>query len=189
MGHIRDVEFIRDKVPMTKSEVRAISVAKLDLREDSVLIDVGAGSGSIGIEASTYISCGHVYGVEVNPVAVNLIGRNLEKFGIENYTLIEGMVPMNLKDITFDRMFIGGSKGNLRGIVEYFLRNSKKESILVVNAIVLETLEEIKRLMKEYGFLDVEIVSVTVARNKKIAEMNMMMGENPIYIVSGRRGE
>lgn len=189
MGHIRDREFLRDKVPMTKEEVRAISIAKLDLTPDNILIDVGAGSGSVGIEAATYLTEGRVYGIEVNPLAVDLIGRNIEKFGLTNYSLIEGMAPEGLPDIVPDRMFIGGSKGNIEGIVDYFIRVGKPGGIIVINAIVLETLEGARRTLETRGFQDIEVVSVNIARNKKIGGMNMMMGENPIYVISGRRGE
>lgn len=184
--HIRDREFIRDKVPMTKEEVRVISIAKLDLRADNILVDIGAGSGSVGIEASTYVK--QVYGIEVNPVATDLIRKNLDKFGVDNYTLIEGKAPKDLPDIEIDRMFIGGSKGNLEGIIDYFMKNSKKDAKLVINAIVLETLTSAGELLKKYEFEDIEIVSVNIARNKKIGEMNMMMGENPIYVISATKG-
>ncbi len=189
MGHIRDREFIRDNVPMTKEEVRAISIAKLELERDTVLLDVGAGSGSIGIEAATYIKSGHVYGIEVNPVATDLIRRNLEKFQIDNYTLIEGRAPKSLPRLKLNRMFIGGSKGNLEGILDYFLENSSEDAKVVINAIVLETLTGATELLKRKGFCEIETVLVNIARNKKIGDMNMMMGENPIYVISARRGE
>lgn len=188
MGHIRDRDFIRDKVPMTKEEVRAISIAKLDLEEDNVLIDIGAGSGSVGIEASTYLTEGHVYGIEINPVATDLIKRNLEKLSVKNYTLIEGKAPDDLDDIKLDRMFIGGSKGNLDSIIAYFIKNSNKDAKIVINAIVLETLTSANEILKGNNFEDIEIVSVNIARNKKIGEMNMMMGENPIYVISATKG-
>ena len=188
MGHIRDREFIRDKVPMTKEEVRAISIAKLNLEADSVLLDIGAGSGSVGIEASTYIKNGHVHGIEINPMATDLIRRNLEKFQIKNYSLIEGSAPADLPKIEVDRMFVGGSKGNLEGIVDYFLENSGEKARIVINAIVLETLTTATELLKRMGFCDIEIVSVNIARNKKIGELNMMMGENPIYVISAEKG-
>lgn len=189
MGHIRDREFLRDKVPMTKEEVRAISIAKLDLAPGNILIDVGAGSGSVGIEAATYLTEGEVYGIEINPTAVDLIGRNVERFGLTNYTLIEDMAPGGLPDISPDRMFIGGSKGNIEGIIDYFVEKGQPGGRIVINAIVLETLESARKALETRGFQEIEVVSVNIARNKKIGGMNMMMGENPIYVISGRRGE
>jgi len=188
MGHIRDKEFIRDKVPMTKEEVRAISIAKLDLEKDSIVLDIGAGSGSVGIEAATNVTGGHVYGIEINPVATDLIKRNIEKFQIDNYTLIEGKAPENLPEVEIDRMFVGGSKGNLEGIVDYFMENSSEGAKIVINAIVLETLSSASELLKKKAFEEIEIVSVNISRNKKIGEMNMMMGENPIYVISAEKG-
>ena len=188
MGHIRDREFIRDKVPMTKEEVRAISIAKLDLKPNNIVLDIGAGSGSVGIEAATYVTKGHVYGIEINPVATDLIKKNLKKFQIENYTLIEGEAPIDLEKVEIDRMFVGGSKGKLDGIIDYFRINSKKGARIVINAIVLETLTSANELLKKKGFEDIEIVAVNISRNKKIGDMNMMMGENPIYIISAEKG-
>lgn len=188
MGHIRDREFIRDKVPMTKEEVRAISIAKLGLEEDSVVLDIGAGSGSVGIEAATYVTGGRVYGIEINPVATDLIKRNIEKFQIDNYTLIEGKAPESLPAVKIDRMFVGGSKGNLEGIVDYFMENSSEGAKIVINAIVLETLSSASEILKKKAFEEIEIVSVNISRNKKIGEMNMMMGENPIYVISAEKG-
>ena len=89
MGHIADKDFIRGEVPMTKQEVRAVSVAKLKLSENSVLIDVGAGTGSVGIEAATYIPCGKVYAVEKKSEGIKLIKENLKKFGIKNLEVIQ----------------------------------------------------------------------------------------------------
>ena len=84
MGHIADRDFIRGEVPMTKEEVRAVSVAKLSLSEESVLIDVGAGTGSVGIEAATYIKKGKVFAIERKAEGIELIKKNCEKFGIKN---------------------------------------------------------------------------------------------------------
>lgn len=188
MYHIRDKEFIRGDSPMTKEEVRAVTIAKLDLEENSILVDVGAGTGSIGIEASKYLKKGEVTGIECNEKAVELIKQNLNKFSISNYDLITGIAPENLLEKSFDRMFIGGSKGNMKKIFEYFLKYSKDNSKLVINAIALETLTQGLELLKEYGFVEIDVVSLNISRNRSIGRLNMMMGENPIYIISAKKG-
>ena len=173
MGHIADKDFIRGEVPMTKQEVRAVSVAKLKLSENSVLIDVGAGTGSVGIEAATYIPHGKVYAVERKSEGIKLIEENLKKFSIKN----------------FDRMFVGGSGGRLDEIIKYFSDYSAEKSIVVINAITLETLSEVKNIFEKYKIKNIEIISMSVARGKKAGNYTMMFGENPIYIISGEKGE
>ncbi len=187
MYHIEDKDFIRGKVPMTKQEVRCISVAKLDLRKDSILIDVGAGSGSVGIEASNYNIDGKVYGIEVNVDGLEVIKQNLDKFKVRNYELVDGMAPDAIPDIRVDRMFVGGSRGNLGIILEWFLENSTPDSKIVINTITLESLSESMNNLERLGFNDIEVVNINVSKNKKIGGYNMMMGENPIYIISARR--
>jgi len=185
--HIKDEDFIRGKVPMTKQEIRAISIAKLELKEDDTLIDVGAGSGSVGIEATTYLTRGKVYGIEVNSDGIEVINKNLKKFNVENYEVIEGMAPTDIPKITVDKMFVGGSKGNIGVILEWFLENSSPNGKVVINTITLESLGDTMKELERLKFVEIEVVNINVARNKKIGRYNMMMGENPIYIISAKR--
>ena len=189
MFHIEDKEFIRGKVPMTKQEVRHLSVAKLDLNEDSILLDVGAGSGSVGIEASNFNQKGKVYGIEINPDGIEVIKQNLEKFNVTNYELIEGLAPQSIPDIIIDRMFIGGSKGNMETILEWFLEHSKEDSKIVINTITLESLGDAMKSLEKLDFCDIDVVNINVSKNKKIGRYNMMVAENPIYIISAKRSK
>ncbi|MCF2624829.1 precorrin-6Y C5,15-methyltransferase (decarboxylating) subunit CbiT [Fusobacterium perfoetens] len=189
MGHIADKEFIRGEVPMTKQEIRAVSVAKLRLEKDSVLIDVGAGTGSVGIEAATYISLGKVYAIEKKSEGIELIKENIKKFSIKNLEVIQGTAPDDLSIKKFNRMFVGGSSGRLDSIVEYFIKYSDEKSIIVINAITLETISEIKNIFEKYKITNSEIINMSVARGKKIGNYTMMYGENPIYIVTGEKGD
>ena len=185
--HIKDKDFIRGEVPMTKQEVRAISIAKLDLKEETILIDIGAGSGSVGIEAATYIPNGKIYGIEINNNGIEVIKKNVEKFRVKNYELIEGLAPTDIPNISVDRMFIGGSKGNLEIILKWFLECSMVDSKVVINTITLESLSEALKALEKLEFLEIEVVNINISRNKKIGRYNMMMGENPIYIISAKR--
>ena len=189
MGHIADKEFIRGEVPMTKQEIRAVSVAKLRLEKDSILIDVGAGTGSVGIEAATYISLGKVYAIEKKSEGIELIKENIKKFSIKNLEVIQGTAPDDLSIKKFNRMFVGGSSRRLDSIVEYFIKYSDEKSIIVINAITLETISEIKNIFEKYKITNSEIINMSVARGKKIGNYTMMYGENPIYIVTGEKGD
>jgi len=162
--HIYDKEFTQTELPMTKQEIRAISVAKLMLKPNSILIDVGAGTGTIGIEAATYMPQGKVY-------------------AIENFELIHGKAPDAIPNIAYDRMFIGGSTGGLEEIINHFLTYAKDEAILVINCITLETQSKSLEILKEKGFKDIEVITVTVGRAKRVGPYTMMFGENPICII------
>lgn len=185
---IPDGEFLRDKVPMTKEEVREVSLSKLRLQEDSLIYDVGAGSGSVSVEMARMALEGHVWAVEKNPAAVELLKKNKKKFQADNLTIVEGPAPEALKDLPAPtHAFIGGSSGNLREIAELLLE--KNPSLrMVVNAITLETLGEALKVMGELPFTDVDIVSVTAAKSRELGRYHMMMGQNPVYIISGTGG-
>ncbi|MGL5123300.1 MAG: precorrin-6Y C5,15-methyltransferase (decarboxylating) subunit CbiT [Fusobacteriaceae bacterium] len=189
MGHIYDKDFIVGAVPLTKQEVRAVSISKLDLKEDSVLIDVGAGTGSIGIEGSTYIKNGKVFAIEKEKKGCDLINANKEKFSCDNLTVIEGRAPESIPKISYDRMFIGGSTGSLKEILKHFIDYSKKSSKLVINIIALESLTLVTTYLKELKFQEIEICNVSISRGKKIGEYTMMYGENPIYILTATKGD
>ena len=181
--HIYDKEFTQIELPMTKQEIRAVSIAKLMLEPDSVLIDVGAGTGTIGIEAATYMPQGKVYAIEKEGKGLNTIKLNAEKFNLTNFELIHGKAPDAIPDITYDRMFIGGSTGGIEEIINHFVTYAKDEAILVINCITLETQAKALEILKEKGFEDIEVVTVTVGRAKKVGPYTMMFGENPICII------
>lgn len=188
---IRDDAFIRGNVPMTKEEVRAVSIAKLGLSGDFVLYDVGAGTGSIAITAALHEGA-RVYAIEKKDEAVELIRQNKRKFCTDQVEIVKGTAPGVLKDLEPPtHVFIGGSSGSLEGIVRCIIEKSPRAKI-VLNAITLETIKEVL-LAEEKGLLvDVEIIQAGISRAKKIMDYHMLAGQNPIYIVSagagGRRG-
>ena len=182
--HIYDKEFVQGELPMTKQEVRAVTVAKLQLKPNSILIDVGAGTGTIGIECATYISNGKVIGIEKEEKGLETIKENVKKFNLTNYELIHGRAPEAIPNIAYDRMFIGGSTGSMKNILEHFIKYSTVDARLVINTITLESLNDTMSLLKEYGFKDIEVVNMMVSRGKKIGPYTMMYGENPIYIIT-----
>ncbi len=188
-GRIRDEAFIRNNadeknVPMTKEEVRIVSLAKLDLTKDSICYDVGAGTGSLSVEMAVRAFDGKVYAVEKKPEAVRLIHKNARKFGRDNLQVIEGVAPEALEDLEAPtHCFIGGSSGNLHEILELVL--GKNPAVrLVINCITLETLQEAMDAVRTMPLADVEVVQVMASRAKKLGRYHMMMGENPIYIIS-----
>ena len=181
---IRDEEFIRGKAPMTKEEVRTVSLSKLRLTADSVCYDVGAGTGSLSIEMALRAHQGQVWAIEKKEDAVELIHRNKVKFAADNLEIVEGLAPEALKDLpTPTHAFIGGSSGNLKEIVKLLVEKNPQVRI-VINCITLETVSEALETAKEFGFEENEIVQLSAARSKAIGRYHMMMGENPIYIIT-----
>ena len=181
--HIYDKEFTQTELPMTKQEIRAISIAKLMLKPNSILIDVGAGTGTIGIEAATYMPQGKVYAIEKEEKGLDTIKLNAEKFNLDNFELIHGKAPDAIPNIAYDRMFIGGSTGGIEEIINHFLTYAKDEAILVINCITLETQSKSLEILKEKGFKDIEVITVTVGRAKRVGPYTMMFGANPICII------
>lgn len=181
--HIYDKEFTQTELPMTKQEIRAVSIAKLMLKPDSVLIDVGAGTGTIGIEAATYMPQGKVYAIEKEEKGLQTIRDNAAKFELTNFELIHGKAPDSIPNIPYDRMFIGGSTGGIEEIITHFMTYAKDRAILVINCITLETQAKSLEVLKEKGFKDIEVITVTVGRAKKVGPYTMMFGENPICII------
>lgn len=180
----RDEAFLRDKVPMTKSEVRSISLSKLQLKEDSVIYDVGAGTGSVSVEMALQSWNGVVYAIEKKKEAVWLIGENKKKFAVPNLNVVEGLAPEALEELPAPtHAFIGGSSGNLKQIMELILGKNPKARI-VINAIALETVAEALNCLKELPVKDTDIAAVSVGKSKEVGNYHMMMGQNPVYIIS-----
>ncbi|MDO4518903.1 MAG: precorrin-6A reductase [Eubacteriales bacterium] len=181
---ISDDSFTRGKAPMTKEEIRTISLAKLQLEEDSICYDIGAGTGSVSVEMALRASQGQVYAIERKEEAADLIEVNKIEFALDHLRVVRGLAPEAMIDLPAPtHAFIGGSAGNLKEIVEMLL-NKNKAVRIVINCITLETVAEIMSLVKEKQFETSEIVQVMVSRAKTVANYHLMMGENPIYIVT-----
>lgn len=182
--HLKDEEFIRARVPMTKEEIRAVSVAKLALTKGAVLYDVGAGTGSVGIEAACHFAGIRVYAIEKKPEAIELIGQNRQKFCCDNLEIIEGTAPQALTSLEPPtHAFIGGSSGNLKEILR-LLRDKSPHVFIVLSAISLETVKEAMEAVEEGLLPNAEIVQITAARARLLGGYHMMTGQNPVYIIT-----
>lgn len=169
-------------VPMTKSEVRAVCLSKLRLTSDAVCWDVGAGTGSVAIEMALQAVKGHVYAIERKRDAVRLMEENRQRLFANNMTIVEGCAPDACHDLPSPtHVFIGGSSGNLREIIALAKENNPGVRI-VATAIALESAAELTAILRENSFTEHEIVSMTVARDRKAGGYHLMTGQNPIYI-------
>ena len=181
---IPDGEFVRGEVPMTKAEIRAISMSKLLPRPDDVCCDVGCGTGSVTVEMALAAWRGHVYAIDKNEEAVALTERNCAAFHLGNVTVRHGGAPEALNDLPpLDVVFVGGSGKNMDAIFDAVLGKNPRAHI-VVNAIALESVQAALNAFAAHG-LAAEVVQVGVAAAKTVAGLHMMMAQNPIFIISG----
>lgn len=185
---IGDEEFLRGKAPMTKSEIRSLSVAKLHLTRDAVVYDVGAGTGSVSVEMALQAVDGRVYAIERKEEACSLIEDNKRHFGTPNIQVIHGLTPEAMEDLPEPtHAFIGGSAGNLKEIMECLLEKNP-DIRMVINTVTLETIGEVTDCLKTLPVAEEEILSVSIAKAKGLGQYHLMMGQNPIYIVTCRGG-
>ena len=181
---IPDEEFLRDKVPMTKEEVRSISLSKLRLTKDARIYDVGAGTGSVSVEMALQAVDGKVWAIEKKEEAAELIEKNKIKFRADNLEIIRGLAPEACEALPAPtHAFIGGSSGNLKTILEQLLKKNPAIRV-VINCITLETVSEAMECIRTLPVTDVDIAQVNVAKGKKAGPYHLMMGQNPVYVIS-----
>ena len=184
---ISDDEFATVKKLITKQEVRAVTLAKLQLQDDLVVWDIGAGSGSVSIEASNLVPNGKLFAIEQNPQCVSFIRENLKKFVARNVKLIEGDAPAVLEDLPDpDRVFIGGSGGMLEEVIETVDRRIKPEGLIVLNAVTINTLTKSVEFLEDHGYA-VEVTCVNIAKTKPLSEYKLLEAQNPVYIISAAK--
>lgn len=181
-GGILDEEFFRGQVPMTKEEVRAVALRKLQLQKDSVVYDIGAGTGSISIEAAKVCTEGKVYAIERKEEAVELLEKNQHQFQVCNMEIVKGEAPDVLKNLEMPtHAFIGGSNGKIKEILKEIQRKNPKIRV-VISAIAIETIAEAQKLEEEYP--DMEIVQIQISKAQKLGRYHLMKGQNPVYLFS-----
>ena len=187
-----DGAFVREKygdgkpVPMTKSEVRAVSLSKLRLTEDAVVWDVGAGTGSVSVEAALLCPRGRVCAVERDADACALIEKNAAKHGAWNVEVVCGEAPAALSGLPApDRVFIGGSGGQMRAIVAAALAANPSARV-VINAVTPESVGEIADILRDGGFEERELIQLSVSRARGAGRVHLMEGLNPVWIAAAQ---
>lgn len=183
---IPDELFIRCDVPMTKQEVRAVALAKLRLTATDTVWDVGAGTGSVSIEAALVARAGSVWAVERNAAGVRLIRENADAFGCGNVHAVPGVAPEALVKLPVpDAVFVGGSAGELPSIVEAALEKNSQVR-LCVPCVTVETLTEACALLSGSRFKGFEACQVSAARAEAVGSHHLMKAQNPVFLVSAR---
>jgi len=180
---IPDEEFAATRKLITREEVRVVTLAKLKLRHDMVLWDVGAGSGSVSIEADYLLPNGRIFAVERNPQYIGFIKENFRKFNVRNARLVEGDAPACFDGMPDpDRVFIGGSGGNLWEILEAVDQRLPAEGRVVINAITFDTLTAASEYFANAGY-QLEVTTINVARTRPATEYKMFEAYDPVYII------
>lgn len=179
MKWIKDEEFIRGNIPMTKFNIRVLTIGYLAIEAGDRLLDIGAGTGSISIEAALHGA--EVWAIEMEREGTELINKNKSKFEV-NINVIEGKAPIDLPNIKFNKCFIGGSGGNLEDIFYYLDKNLESRGVICANFITLKNLHQFIDLLNKYKYDDIEIQLIQTSYMDKIG---LMKGNNPIFIIKG----
>ena len=183
---IADEEFIRQDVPMTKQEIRILSLVKAQIAPDAVVYDIGAGTGSLSIEAARLAPKGEVYAIERSSEGINLIRANAANFAVTNMQVIQAEAPDRLADLPeADAILIGGSGSRLPEILGTVTPKLKQTGRLVLNCITVQTLMQCIEFMRQHSDIYIyEAIQVQVTRLQQVGTYDMAKANNPIYIVT-----
>jgi len=187
---IPDEEFERtEKVPITKEEVRVIQISKARLKPGQVVYDIGCGSGSISIEAALQVeSSGKILAVDYDENAVELTRKNIKKFGLTNISVIHGNAKEKILELEeADTIFIGGTGGDTKEIVELSESKLKSRGRIVIGIILIETLYSVLQVLDKLQFECVDITQVTISKSRKTSTGTMMLARNPVTIISATK--
>jgi len=172
---------------ITKAEIRAVTLSKLRLMPDHTLWDLGAGSGSISIEASMFVSRGRIFAIEKNPERIKHIENNKKRFNVKNLEIIQSELPDGLDKLPApDRIFIGGGGKELEKIIRSALRYIKPDGVMVINTILIPNIETSLHTLNIEGFTTA-IVQVQINRGQKMTWGERLEAENPVWIISGEK--
>lgn len=183
---ISDDKFIRSSIPMTKSAVRGNIVSGLNICCDSVCWDIGCGTGSVSVEMAFRCPDGKVLAFDKKSEAAELTACNAQKFGCDNIFVNEGICPDVLKNaLSPDKVFVGGSSGNMAEIFECVYQKNEFADI-TVSAVSLETLEQAVKAFERFG-KEYSVMQISVTETRKVGAHTMLTAQNPVFIIKGRR--
>ena len=187
---IPDEEFERtEEVPITKEEIRTLQISKARLNPGQTVYDIGCGSGSISVEAALQVeSSGIVYAVDFDSEAIELTKKNLEKFGISNVKVTLGDAKEKISQLPeADAIFIGGTGGDTKEIIELCEEKLKSGGRIVIGIILIETLFSALSIMDKLNFKSVDVTQITISKSRKTSTGTMMLARNPVTIISATK--
>ena len=187
---IPDEEFERvESVPITKEEIRAIQLSKARLNSGDTVYDIGCGSGSISVEAALQIGKdGKIFAIDVDSNATGLTKKNLKKFQIDNVTVVEGNAKEKIQELpTANAIFIGGTGGDTKDIIEMCQDKLEAGGRLVVGIILIETLFSVLSILEQLKFTSIDITQITIGKSRKTSTGTMMLSRNPVTVISATK--
>ena len=178
-----------ENVPITKEEVRTIQISKARLKPGQTVYDIGCGSGSISIEAAFQVeSSGKVLAIDYDENAIELTKKNMYKFDLSNISVIFGNAKEKILELEeADVIFIGGTGGDTKEIVEISQNKLKSGGRIVIGTILIETLYSVLQILDKLQFESVDITQVTIAKSRKTSTGTMMLARNPVTIISATK--
>jgi len=190
LSGISDAEFLRGSVPLTKEEIRALTIRRARLAPGLVVWDIGSGTGSLTVEAALLVPGGGVVAVEREEEAAALTRENCRRFGVENVQFVCGEAPEVLSGLpTPDRVLVGGSGGMLQEILSICGKHLVPGGIIVVNALTPATLFTTLRVLAAPPFTALAGCQVQVSRLEKLGREYFFRAQNAVSILSARREE
>jgi cobalt-precorrin-6B (C15)-methyltransferase len=187
---IPDEEFERiEDVPITKEEIRTLQISKARLCPGQIVYDIGCGSGAISVEAALQVeSSGMVYAVDFDSKAVELTKKNLEKFGVSNVKVILGNAKEKISQLPeADVIFIGGTGGDTKEIIELCEDKLKSGGRIVIGTILIETLFSVLSSIDRLNFKSVDVTQITISKSRKTSTGTMMLARNPVTVISATK--
>jgi precorrin-6Y C5,15-methyltransferase (decarboxylating) len=179
--------FAHERGLITKAEVRTVSLSKLRLEKNHVLWDIGAGSGSVSIEAALFITGGKIFALEKSESRISLIKENLKTFKVTNLKTVLADFPQeNLRLPAPDRIFIGGGGRNLKAIIKAGAAELKKNGRMVINTVLIANIETAVKALEQSGF-KAEVAQVQVSKSKDMPWSTRLEAQNPVWIITGQR--
>ena len=187
---IPDEEFERtESVPITKEEVRIIQIGKARLNSGDTVFDIGCGSGSISVEVGLQVGTdGKVFAVDVDSNAIELTKKNLKKFQVDNVTMVEGNAKEKIQELPMaNAIFIGGTGGDTKDIIELCQNKLETGGRLVVGIILIETLYSVLFALNNLKFTSIDITQITIGKSRKTSTGTMMLSRNPVTVISATK--
>lgn len=183
-----DEAFLRGEAPMTKEEIRIVTLAKARIRPNGRVLDIGAGTGSLSIEAALLAPQGCVFAIERNEAALRLLAENKRRFACENLTVIAGEAPDALADLPagqlFDAVLVGGSGGQLAAILTAAAARLAPGGRIVVNAVTPETTAAALAYFSEQHGFSYQGVCLQATRLRPVGHYHLHQAQNPVYIIT-----
>ena len=186
---MKDELFLRgEKVPMTKEAVRALALAKLELHRASHLIDIGAGTGSVSIEAALQFPSLHITAIERNPAALRLLDENRQHFACANIDILPGEAPMMMTEKA-DAVFMGGSGGHLTELIDWSMRQLHVGGRLVMTFILQENLNTALAHLQQRGVQDVDCLQMQISSLTTLGAGHYFQPNNPVFVIACQKEE